>query len=116
MRERERERERESHIEQRRARELRRTTRGGSSPPRAGPAMGTDVAALDRDELLLGAQPVLGGVSALVEMDVVRTRRDVLPCEHDRLRRLHLLRAARGGSLGCRLGRRGGLGGLTWHC
>src|SRR5213595_112582 len=70
---------------------------------------------LRRDELLLGAQPVLEGIASLLEMNVVRTRRDVLPAQDDRLRRL-LLRAARAGSLrGCRLLRRGGLGGLSGH-
>src|SRR3954447_4221180 len=67
------------------------------------------------DELLLGAEPVLDGVAPGLEMDVVRTRRDVLPGEHDRLCRLRLLRAARDGLLDRRLLRRGGLGGLAWH-
>src|SRR5260221_9041831 len=48
-------------------------------------------------------------------MDVVRTRRDVLPAEHDRLCRLRLLGAARRGLLDRRLLRSGGLGGLAWH-
>src|SRR6478672_7509373 len=67
------------------------------------------------DELLLGAEPVLDGVAPGLEMDVVRTRRDVLPGEHDGLCRLRLLRAARDGLLDRRLLGRGGLGGLAWH-
>src|SRR5581483_2659001 len=64
-------------------------------------------------ELLLCAKPVLDRVSALVEVDVVRTLRKVLPREHDRL--LRLLLAARDSPLGHRLRRRGGLSGLARH-
>src|SRR5438270_1672589 len=84
---------------------------GRLSPPRS---KQREWVVLRRRELALGAHPVLVGVSAFLEMDVVRTRRDVVPRQDERLTRL--LRAARRDLLGCRLLRRGGLGGLAWHC
>src|SRR5581483_10127379 len=81
----------------------RLSDRGPGRPP------APSSSALGDRELLLGAKPVLDRVSALVEVDVVRTLRNVLPREHDRL--LRLLLAARDSPLGHRLRRRGGLSG-----